>query len=206
MALSLFPDPASGQFKDASWQALNEELRTLLSPEEYESAKRTTFNAFYTSPVVMNAMHEALDRLGVPARGLVMEPGCGVGGFMGASSTPRRFLGVELDKTSGRIARALYPQHQVRIENFRDTKLPAEGLDAVIGNVPFANVKLDHRGQRFSLHDYFFAKSVDGLKPGGVLALVTSHFTLDKQNGAIREYLSERVLPLLEVEGFGRGV
>src|SRR5262249_6628944 len=101
-----------------------------------------------------------------------------------------RFIGVELDSISGRIARALHSEADIRIENFRDSKLPA--IDAVIGNVPFADVKLDHRGQKFSLHDYFFAKSVDALKPGGVLALVTSHYTLDKQNAAIREYLAER--------------
>ena len=92
-----------------------------------------------------------------------------------------RFIGVELDSISGRIARALHPGADIRIENFRDSRLPE--IDAVIGNVPFANVKLEHRGQKFSLHDYFLAKSVDALKPGGVLALVTSHFTLDKLCG-----------------------
>jgi N12 class adenine-specific DNA methylase len=102
----------------------------------------------------------------------------------------KRFIGVELDSISGRIARALHPGQDIRIENFADTKLPQ--LDAVIGNVPFADVKLDHKGQKFSLHDYFMAKSVDALKPGGVLALVTSHYSLDKQNAAIREYLSDR--------------
>ncbi|MFV0444945.1 MAG: hypothetical protein ACK5Q5_15335, partial [Planctomycetaceae bacterium] len=92
----------------------------------------------------------------------------------------------------GRIARALYPQHDIRIENFRDTTLPADSLDAVVGNVPFSDLKLDHHGRKFSLHDYFFATSVEALKPGGVMALVTSHFTLDKQNAALREQLAER--------------
>src|SRR6202011_1802289 len=101
-----------------------------------------------------------------------------------------RFIGIELENISGRIARALHPGQDIRIENFRETRLPE--IDAVIGNVPFADVKLEHRGQRFSLHDYFFAKSVDALKPGGVLALVTSHYTLDKQNAAIREFLAEK--------------
>src|SRR5207244_5857886 len=96
------------------------------------------------------------------------------------------------DSISGRIAKALYPEHDIRIENFRDTKLPENRIDAVIGNVPFADLKLDYRGQKLSLHDYFFAKSIDALKPGGVLALVTSHFTLDKQNASLREYLAER--------------
>ena len=103
-----------------------------------------------------------------------------------------RFIGVELDSISGRIAKARHPDHDIRIENFRDTKLPEDRIDAVIGNVPFADLKLDYHGQKLSLHDYFFAKSVDALKPGGVLALVTSHYTLDKQNAAIREYLGEK--------------
>ncbi len=101
------------------------------------------------------------------------------------------FIGVELDSLSGRVARAIFPRHDIRIENFRDTKLP-EGIDAVIGNPPFADLKLEHNGERFSLHDYFFAKSLDALEPGGVLALVTTHFTLDKQNARVREYLAER--------------
>ncbi|MGH9810342.1 MAG: hypothetical protein ACRD9W_24355, partial [Terriglobia bacterium] len=107
-------------------------------------------------------------------------------------SPEHHFIGVELDSISGRIAKALHPKHDIRIENFRDTKLPEDRIDAVIGNVPFADLKLDYRGQRLSLHDFFFAKSIDALKPGGVLALVTSHFTLDKQNGALREYLASK--------------
>jgi len=192
VALRLFPDPITGKFKDEGWQQLGGELQSLLSQEDYYSAKRTTFNAFYTSPIVMQAMHNALDRLGVPDNALVLEPGCGIGNFMGHATAGRRFIGVELDRTSGRIARALYPQHDIRIENFRDTMLPEGKLDAVIGNVPFANVSMKYNGEKFSLHDYFFAKSVDALKPGGVQALVTSHFTLDKQNAGIREYLGER--------------
>src|SRR5947207_5425028 len=101
-----------------------------------------------------------------------------------------RFIGVELDRISGRIARALHPDQDIRIENFRDTRLREESLDGVLGNVPFADVKLEYRGQRLSLHDFFFAKSIDALKPGGVLALVTTHYTLDNQNAAIREYLA----------------
>jgi len=190
VALSIFPDPVSGRYKDAGWQALGEELKSLLTPEEYASAKRTTFNAFYTSSIVIRAMYDALGRLGVPANAQVLEPGCGPGRFLYLAPHGMRFIGVELDSISGRIARTLHPQADIRIENFRDSRLPE--IDAVIGNVPFADVKLEHRGQKFSLHDYFFAKSVDSLKPGGVLALVTSHFTLDKQNAAIREYLAQR--------------
>ncbi len=187
MALSIFPHSRSGQYKDASWQALGEELKALLTTEEYDSAKRTTFNAFYTSPTVIAAIHEALGRLGVSDGATILEPGCGIGNFM--SQGRGHFIGVELDSISGRIAKALHPEADIRIENFRDTKLPEGRIDAVIGNVPFADLKLDYRGQKLSLHDYFFAKSVDALKPGGVLALVTSHYTLDKQNGALRERL-----------------
>jgi N12 class adenine-specific DNA methylase len=192
VALSIFPDPVTGSYKDQGWETLGEELKSLLSPDEYDSAKRTTFNAFYTSPLVIRAMHEALSRLGVPEASTVLEPGCGTGNFMSYGPPGMRFVGIELDSTSGRIARALHPGRDIRIENFRDTRLPEGSLDAVIGNVPFADLKLDYRGERFSLHDFFFAKSVDALRPGGVLALVTSHFTLDKQNAGLREYLAER--------------
>ena len=121
VALSLFPDPVTGSYKDPAWQALGETLRMLLSPEEYESAKRTTFNAFYTSPTVIRAMHEALGRLGVPREATVLEPGCGTGNFMALAPQGMRFIGVELDSLSGRIARTLHPAHDIRIENFRDT-------------------------------------------------------------------------------------
>ena len=182
----------TGRYKDAGWQAVGEELKTLLTQEEYDSAKRTTFNAFYTSPIVIASIHEAISRLGIPGDATILEPGCGTGNFMSQGSDKHRFIGVELDSISGRIAKALHPEHDIRIESFRDTKLPEDRIDAVIGNVPFADLKLDYLGQKLSLHDYFFAKSIDALKPGGVLALVTTHFTFDKQNAAIREYLASK--------------
>jgi adenine-specific DNA methylase len=120
----------------------------------------------------------------------ILEPGCGTGNFMSKAPPGTRFIGVEMDSISGRIARALHPDADIRIENFRDTRLPE--IDAVIGNVPFADVKLDYHGQKLSLHDFFIAKSVDALKPGGVLALVTSHYMLDKQNAGVREYLADK--------------
>lgn len=181
----------TGCYKDAGWQALGDELRSLLTPEEYDSAKRTTFNAFYTSPAVIDAMYRAVRRLGVPAEATVLEPGCGAGNFLGRAPDGMRFTGVELDSISGRIARALHPEHDIRIENFRDARLPEGSFDAVIGNPPFADVRLDYKGQRLPLHDFFLAKSLDALKPGGILALVTSHFTLDKQNAATREALAD---------------
>ena len=191
MALSIFPDPVTGRYKDG-WQSVGEELKTLLTPQEYDSVKRTTFNAFYTSPTVIAAIHDAIARLGIPANATVLEPGCGSGNFMSQAKQGMRFIGVELDSISGRIAKARHSGQDIRIENFRDTKLPEDRIDAVIGNVPFADLKLDYRGQKLALHDYFFAKSIDALKTGGVLALVTSHYTLDKQNAAIREYLGSK--------------
>ena len=186
VALSIFPDPVTGRYKDG-WQSTGEELKALLTPEEYDSAKRTTFNAFYTSPIVIDAMHQAISRLGVSPGATILEPGVGSGRFLHPGF---RFIGVELDSISGRIARLLHPQAEIRIENFRDSKLPP--LDAVIGNPPFADLKLDHHGQKFSLHDYFAVKSVDALKPGGVMAIVTSHFALDRQNASAREYLASQ--------------
>jgi N12 class adenine-specific DNA methylase len=187
VALSIFPNPVTGEYKDAGWKALGAELQWLLSDQEYDSAKRTVFNAFYTSETVVSAMQIALTRLGLHDGAVVLEPGCGPGRFMRPG---KRYIGVELDSISARIAKALHPEADIRHEDFRETKLPP--LDAVIGNVPFADLKLDWKGKKFSLHDYFFAKSVDAMKPGGVLALVTSHFTLDKQNAAIREHLAEK--------------
>jgi N12 class adenine-specific DNA methylase len=192
VALRLFPDPVTGQYKSPSWQGFGEELRTLLTTDEYASAKRTVFNAFYTSPTVVAAMFGALTRLGVPRNATVLEPGCGSGNFLRLAPEGMHFIGVELDSLSGRIARTLFPMHDVRIESFRDSRLPVAGVDAVIGNPPFADLKLEYNGVRFSIHDYFFAKSLDALRSGGILTLVTTHYTLDKQNAAVREYLAER--------------
>src|SRR5882762_8995854 len=192
VALGIFPDPVTSQYKDTTWQTLGEELRTLLSPEDYASARRTTFTAFYTAPVVMQAMYTALARLGVPSDATVLEPGCGIGNFLAHAPAGMRFIGVELDRLSGRIARVLYPGHDIRIEHFRDTRLPEGRLDAVIGNVPFADLRLDYHGTRLALHDFFLAKSLDALKPGGVLVLVTSHYTLDKQHAGLRTHLAQQ--------------
>src|SRR5205823_2101594 len=121
----------------------------LLTPEDYASARRTTFTAFYTSPLVIRAMHDALRHLGVPQDATVLEPGCGIGNFM-ALAPALHFIGVELDSLSGRLARVLYPGHDIRIEHFRDTRLPEGGMDAVIGNVPFADLRLDYHGMRLA--------------------------------------------------------
>ncbi len=138
VALGIFPDPVTSQYKDTTWQTLGDQLQALLPPEDYASAKRTTFTAFYTAPVVMQAMYAALARLGVPSDATVLEPGCGIGNFLAHAPARMRFIGIELDRLSGRIAQVLYPGHDIRIEHFRDTRLPEDRIDAVIGNVPFA--------------------------------------------------------------------
>ncbi len=189
VANHLFPTPGTDHYKPG-WRELGEELRSLLTPVEYAAAKKSTVNAYYTSSVVIKAMHAALSRLGMPENALVLEPGCGPGRFMYLAPKAMRFIGVELDSISGRIARALHPAQDIRIEDFENTRLPP--LDAVIGNVPFAKFSKKYGKECLALHDFFLAKSVDSLKAGGVMALVTSHFTLDKQNAAIREYLAEK--------------
>jgi len=139
---------------------------------------------------VIDAIQQAVVRLGVPAQATVLEPGCGTGNFMAQARPGQRFIGVEMDSISGRIARALHPEADIRIEGFQESRIAP--VDAVIGNPPFGDVDIKYAGEKRPIHDFFFAKSVDCLKPGGVLALVTSRFTLDKQNAATREYLAER--------------
>jgi N12 class adenine-specific DNA methylase len=188
VALSIFPDPTTGTYKDG-WREVGQELQHLLTEQEYSSAKRTTFNAFYTSPLVMKAAFAGLSRMGLPDTAHVLEPGCGNAGFMSAAPEGMRFTGIEMDNISGKMAQAIHPSHDIRIENFRDTRPPA--VDAVTGNVPFGDISLPYGPYKFSLHDFFFAKSVDALSPGGLVALVTSRFTLDKITGKAREYLAE---------------
>ena len=159
VALSLFPDPVTGRYKDAGWQALGDELKSLLTPEEYDSARRTVFSQYFTSPVVMQAMHLGVRRLGVPENATVLEPGCGTGNFMSHAPAGHRFIGVELDSISGRIARVLHPEADIRIEGFQDSRIPP--VDAVIGNPPFGDVDIKYAGEKRPLHDFFFAKSVD---------------------------------------------
>ncbi len=190
VALSIFPDPVTGRYKDAGWQLLGDELKALLTPEEYDSAKRTTYSQYFTSPLVMDAMHAALARLGLPESATILEPGCGTGNFMTQAQPGQHYIGVELDSVSGRIARALHPQADIRIEGFQDSRIPP--VDAVIGNPPFGDVDIKYAGEKRPIHDFFFAKSVDCLKPGGILALITSRFTLDKLNASTREYLADR--------------
>ena len=191
IANHIFPEPGTDQFKEG-WQELGQELADLLSVDEYASAKRSTFNAFYTASDVMHSIYDALTHMGVAGEGIrVLEPGCGIGNFMGHAPDGMEFVGVELETLSGRIAQKLYPEADIRIENFKETRLPEGSIDVVVGNVPFADLKLNYEGESLALHDFFFAKSLAPVREGGVMALVTSRYTMDKLDSGFRVLMSE---------------
>ena len=173
------------------------ELQSLLTADEYKEARASTLNAFYTSPTVIKAMYEALGNMGL-SKGNVLEPSCGVGNFMGLvpdSMEKIRMYGVELDSISGRIAQQLYQKNKIAVQGFETMQFPDSFFDCVVGNVPFGNYKVpDKRYDRhnFLIHDYFIAKSLDLVRPGGVVAVVTSSGTMDKKDYSVREYLSNR--------------
>lgn len=182
--------------KDA-WQKEFAELQTLLTDEEYRSARESVLNAHYTSPTVIKAMYEALARMEFSA-GNVLEPACGIGNFFGLvpeNMTNSRFYGVELDCITGRIAQLLYPENQICIQGFETADYPDHFFDVAIGNVPFGDYGIaDQRYDKhhFLIHDYFFAKALDKVRPGGVVAFVTSSGTMDKKNPQVRKYLAQR--------------
>ena len=179
------------------WAGEFTELYSELSPEEYRAARASTLNAFYTSPVVIHAMYEALSNMGLES-GNVLEPSCGVGNFMGLvpkSMEDLKMYGVELDSISGRIAKQLYQKNNISVQGFETAQYPDSFFDCVIGNVPFGSYKVADRKydrHNFMIHDYFIAKSIDLVRPGGVVAVVTSSGTLDKQNPAVRQYIANR--------------
>ena len=170
--------------RDRAWSDEFIELYVELSPEEYRAARESTLNAFYTSPTVIKAMYEALGNMGLQS-GNVLEPSCGVGNFMGLVPEEMEGLnmyGVELDSLSGRIAKQLYQKNSIAIQGFETTDYPESFFDCVIGNVPFGAYKVaDRKYDRFHfmIHDYFIAKSLDLVRPGGVVAVVTSSGTMD---------------------------
>ncbi|WP_343222606.1 helicase-related protein [Paenibacillus agaridevorans] len=186
-------------FDDANshWSAEYAELLALLTPEEFASARASTLNAHYTSPIVIQAMYECLEQMGF-RRGNVLEPSCGIGHFFGLvpeSFQDSRLFGVELDSLTGRIAKQLYPQASIAISGYERTNLPDSFFDLAVGNVPFggygvADKKYDKH--KFLIHDYFFAKTLDKVRPGGIMAFITSKGTMDKQNPAVRRYIAER--------------
>ena len=189
--------PQAFDEKNADWAKEYAELKSLLPADEYSEARASTLNAFYTSPTVIKAMYEALSNMGL-SKGNVLEPSCGVGNFMGLvpdSMEKIRMYGVELDSISGRIAQQLYQKNKIAVQGFETMQFPDSFFDCVVGNVPFGNYKVpDKRYDRhnFLIHDYFIAKSLDLVRPGGVVAVVTSSGTMDKKDSFVREYLANR--------------
>ena len=189
--------PQAFEESNSSWANEYLELKNTLSPEEYSAARASTLNAFYTSPTVIRSMYEALENMGLK-QGNILEPSCGVGNFMGLipeSMSKTNMYGVELDPVSGRIAKQLYQKNKIAVQGFEETSYPDSFFDCVIGNVPFGAYQVsDRRYDRhhFMIHDYFIAKSLDLVRPGGVVAVVTSSGTMDKQNPAVRQYIANR--------------
>ena len=189
--------PQAFDEKNADWAKEYAELKSLLPADEYSEARASTLNAFYTSPTVIKAMYEALSNMGL-SKGNVLEPSCGVGNFMGLvpeSMENIKMYGVELDSVSGSIAQQLYQKNKIAVQGFETMQFPDSFFDCVVGNVPFGNYKVpDKRYDRhnFLIHDYFIAKSLDLVRPGGVVAVVTSSGTMDKKDSSVREYLANR--------------
>ncbi len=176
------------------WAEERAELRRRLTGAEYDAARRTTINAHYTAPAYATSMWKALEDLGLPAGARVLEPGCGSGNFLGVAPDRIQATGVELDPISARIAQVLYPDAEIRIESFADTPHPDGAFDAVIGNVPFGDIKLHdprHNRSRLAMHNHFIVKSLHMTRPGGIVAVLTSSFTLDSQNPAARREMHQ---------------
>lgn len=189
--------PQAFEENNSSWANEYLELKNILSPEEYSAARASTLNAFYTSPTVIRSMYEAVENMGLK-QGNILEPSCGVGNFMGLlpeSMSKTNMYGVELDPVSGKIAKQLYQKNKIAVQGFEETSYPDSFFDCVIGNVPFGAYQVsDRRYDRhhFMIHDYFIAKSLDLVRPGGIVAVVTSSGTMDKQNPAVRQYIANR--------------
>ena len=185
--------------KNESWKKEYAELKSLLSTEDYEQARSSTLNAYYTAKDVIDGIYSALNRFGVKGNNRILEPAMGTGNFFGFMpkeiAEGSRLYGVELDNLTGRIAAKLYPQANVQIKGFEDTTFPNDKFDIVVGNVPFGGYGVadsDYNRYNFKVHDYFLAKSVDKVKPGGIVAIITSKGTMDKLNPSARKYVAER--------------
>ena len=190
--------PQAFDHANEQWSKEYKQLRELLTDDEYKAAAESTLNAHYTSPEIIGAMYKALNNFGFNG-GNVLEPAMGVGNFFGcmpeSMNNDSRLYGVELDSLTGRIAQQLYPQADIRVQGFEKSDFPDNFFDAAIGNVPFGNYGVADRRydkEHFLIHDYFFAKTLDKVAPGGVVAFVTSKGTLDKKNSKVREYLAKR--------------
>ena len=182
---------------NAAWADEFKELYASLSPEEYRAAMESTLTAFYTPPVVIKGMYEALERLGF-SEGSILEPSCGTGNFFGLlpdTMAGSKLHGVEIDPLTGKIAKQLYQKANIAVQGFEETKLPDDHFDVVIGNVPFGDFKVNdsrYNAQKFLIHDYFFAKALDKVRAGGVIAFITSKGTMDKASPEIRKYIAQR--------------
>ena len=182
---------------NAAWAEEFKELYASLSPEEYRAAMESTLTAFYTPPVVIKAMYDALDRLGF-SQGNILEPSCGTGNFFGLlpeSMQNSKLHGVEIDSLTGRIAKQLYQKANIAIEGFEKTNLPDDHFDVVLGNVPFGEIRVNdsrYNAQKFLIHDYFFAKALDKVRVGGVVMFITSKGTMDKASPEVRKYIAQR--------------
>ena len=189
--------PQAFEERNSAWAEEYTQLKEVLTPEEYSAARASTLNAFYTSPTVIKAMYEALGNMGLK-QGNILEPSCGVGNFMGLlpeSMSATNMYGVELDPVSGQIAKQLYQKNRIAVQGFEETSYPDSFFDCVIGNVPFGAYQVSDRKYdryHFMIHDYFIAKSLDLVRPGGVVAVVTSSGTMDKQNPEVRQYFANR--------------
>ena len=189
--------PEAFDEEKAGWEKEYQELQSYLTPEEYASARSSVLNAHYTSPVIIRAMYEALSSVGFES-GNILEPSCGIGNFFGCipeEMSKSKMYGVEIDSISGRIAKLLYPKARISVCGFENTDFPSNFFDIVIGNVPFGQYKInDPKYNRlgWSIHNYFFAKSFDLVRPGGILAFISSRYTLDSKNIDVRSYLAER--------------
>ena len=182
---------------NAAWAEEFKELYASLSPEEYRAAMESTLTAFYTPPVVIKAMYDALDRLGF-SQGNILEPSCGTGNFFGLlpeSMQNSKLHGVEIDSLTSRIAKQLYQKANIAIEGFEKTNLPDDHFDVVLGNVPFGEIRVNdsrYNAQKFLIHDYFFAKALDKVRAGGVVMFITSKGTMDKASPEVRKYIAQR--------------
>ena len=182
---------------NTAWADEFKELYASLSPEEYRAAMESTLTAFYTPPVVIKGMYEALERLGF-SEGSILEPSCGTGNFFGLlpdEMAGSKLYGVEIDPLTGKIAKQLYQKANISVQGFEETKLPDDHFDVVIGNVPFGDFKVNdsrYNAQKFLIHDYFFAKALDKVRAGGVIAFITSKGTMDKASPEIRKYIAQR--------------
>lgn len=189
--------PQAFDAENASWVNEYAELKQLLSEDEYNSARESTLNAHYTSPTVIKAMYQAIENMGFKT-GNVLEPACGIGNFFGLvpeSMKNSKLYGVELDSITGRIAKQLYQTANISVQGYEQTSLPNSFFDLAIGNVPFGDYGIaDKRYDKnhFLIHDYFFAKTLDKVRPGGIIAFITSSGTMDKKNSAVRKYIAQR--------------